>query len=350
MGGYGSGRWNWHNKKIQVEECYKWSIYALKPYLIPGFSGASRWLQGEREIASISFYVQGNDYPTAVRLKYTKYSGSKNEIEIDYRVNLTTTQLAWGGVRYWFICPLQGCQKRVGCLYLPSGGKYFGCRHCYDLTYKSRQDGNWERHFFGEMALGLQREYPGITWRDYRDLMDGRQTRRIRELLLIRALQQWQKYDPYEGYLTKEQLLQQSGLTIENLKELEDKLNSKTQTLEDFKTKIEKLEASMVDKEELCAAIFERLSSVIDPETGVDVVRMRLIEDLVADADGRVVYKFRPSSPLCPIAVPLSLMIQEAVASVSGVTGQDMQIVGYIQAEELTALLREMLEDMGYSS
>ena len=106
----------------------------------------------------------------------------------------------------------------------------------------------------------------------------------------------------------------------------------------------------MVDKEELCAAIFERLSSVIDPETGVDVVRMRLIEDLVADADGRVVYKFRPSSPLCPIAVPLSLMIQEAVASVSGVTGQDMQIVGYIQAEELTALLREMLEDMGYSS
>lgn len=105
----------------------------------------------------------------------------------------------------------------------------------------------------------------------------------------------------------------------------------------------------MNKNEELHTAIIERLSRVIDPETGVDVVRMRLIEDLVVDDNGRVSYKFRPSSPLCPLAVPLSLMIQEAVASVPGVTGQDMEIVGYIQSEELTKLLREMLEDMGYT-
>jgi len=44
-------------------------------------------------------------------------------------------------VRFWFICPLgtdQGyCGKRVGKLYLPGNGTYFGCRHCYNLTYKS---------------------------------------------------------------------------------------------------------------------------------------------------------------------------------------------------------------------
>ena len=102
----------------------------------------------------------------------------------------------------------------------------------------------------------------------------------------------------------------------------------------------------MVETEELHAAILERLSRVIDPGTGVDVVRMRLIEDLAVNENGRVQYKFRPSSPLCPIAVPLSLMIQNAVTSVPGVTGQDMEIVGYIQAEELTALLREMLDEM----
>jgi metal-sulfur cluster biosynthetic enzyme len=95
-------------------------------------------------------------------------------------------------------------------------------------------------------------------------------------------------------------------------------------------------------KLELREAILEKLATVIDPETGVDVVRMRLIEDLEVNGDGRVTYKFRPSSPLCPIAVPLSVMIQNAVASVSGVSGQEMQVVGYIQAEELTALLREM--------
>jgi metal-sulfur cluster biosynthetic enzyme len=74
----------------------------------------------------------------------------------------------------------------------------------------------------------------------------------------------------------------------------------------------------MVDQERLRAAILRKLSEVIDPETGVDVVRMRLIEDLAVDESGRVRNKFRPSSPLCPIAVPLSLMIQAAVAQCQG--------------------------------
>jgi metal-sulfur cluster biosynthetic enzyme len=105
----------------------------------------------------------------------------------------------------------------------------------------------------------------------------------------------------------------------------------------------------MMGSEKLYDAILEKLSTVIDPETGVDVVRMRLIEDLEVNPDGYVTYKFRPSSPLCPIAVPLSLMIQGTIAKVPGVIGQDMQVVGYIQAEELTAMLREMLEEMGYN-
>jgi metal-sulfur cluster biosynthetic enzyme len=105
----------------------------------------------------------------------------------------------------------------------------------------------------------------------------------------------------------------------------------------------------MVDPTQLKAAIIERLSEVIDPETGADVIRMRLIEEMKVDDKGQVKYKFRPSSPLCPIAVPLSLMIQEAVSSVPGVTGQNLEIVGYIQAEELNTMLREMLDEMGYN-
>jgi len=99
----------------------------------------------------------------------------------------------------------------------------------------------------------------------------------------------------------------------------------------------------MSDPEQLRTAILQRLSSVIDPETGVDVVRMRLIEDLTVDEHGRVSYKFRPSSPLCPIAVPLAWEIQQAVAQVEGVTAQDFEIVGYIQAEEFTALVKQAL-------
>jgi metal-sulfur cluster biosynthetic enzyme len=99
----------------------------------------------------------------------------------------------------------------------------------------------------------------------------------------------------------------------------------------------------MSDPQPLRESILQRLATVIDPETGVDVVRMRLIEDLEVDEYGRVSYKFRPSSPLCPIAVPLSLAIRRAVAEVDGVTEQDIQIVGYLQAEELTALIRKAM-------
>lgn len=85
-----------------------------------------------------------------------------------------------------------------------------------------------------------------------------------------------------------------------------------------------------------------RLAQVIDPETGADVVRVRLVEDLSADEETGVVrYRFRPSSPLCPLAVTLALSIKQAVAQVEGVTRQELEVVGYVGAEELNAILRE---------
>ncbi len=93
---------------------------------------------------------------------------------------------------------------------------------------------------------------------------------------------------------------------------------------------------------ELEEAIVDRLRQVIDPETGVDVVRMRLIEGLQVDGEtGRVSYRFRPSSPLCPLAVHLALGIREAVAAVPGVTEQHLEVVGYVGADELNSLLKE---------
>ena len=96
--------------------------------------------------------------------------------------------------------------------------------------------------------------------------------------------------------------------------------------------------------EELRTCVLERLRTVIDPETGADVVRMRLIEDLVVDERGVVRYKFRPSSPLCPLAVPLALSIRKAVGQVEGVTQQEIEVTGYIKAGELNAMLRELAE------
>jgi metal-sulfur cluster biosynthetic enzyme len=96
----------------------------------------------------------------------------------------------------------------------------------------------------------------------------------------------------------------------------------------------------MSDSEQLRAAILSRLSTVIDPETGVDVVRMRLIEDVEVDEVGHVSVKFHPSSFLCPLTIPLAQKIQQAVAEVEGVTDQHIKVVGYIQGYKLTELLR----------
>ncbi len=100
----------------------------------------------------------------------------------------------------------------------------------------------------------------------------------------------------------------------------------------------------MIDSDAVREAILTRLSTVIDPETGADVVRMRLIEDLTVDEEGVVRYRFRPSSPLCPIAIPLALAIRKAVAEVEGVTRQEIEVVGYLKAAELNQLLRELEE------
>ena len=98
----------------------------------------------------------------------------------------------------------------------------------------------------------------------------------------------------------------------------------------------------MCDSKDLRELVLDRLSEVIDPETGVDVVRMRLVENLEIDTEGCVSYTFRPSSPLCPIAVFLVMSIKAAVADVPGVGAQTIRVEGYVQAEELTELINQL--------
>ena len=94
----------------------------------------------------------------------------------------------------------------------------------------------------------------------------------------------------------------------------------------------------MTDRDMVREAVLARLSTIIDPGMGVDVVQMRLIEELTVDEKGVARYTFRPSSPLCPLAVSLALSIRQAVAEVEGVTGQEVEVVGYIKADELNAM------------
>jgi len=84
--------------------------------------------------------------------------------------------------------------------------------------------------------------------------------------------------------------------------------------------------------------------NVIDPETGVDVIRMQLVKEIQIDEEGKISYTFRPSSPLCPIAIPLALDIIKAIKEIPGISGQDVTVIDYVQSDLLNDILKIALE------
>jgi metal-sulfur cluster biosynthetic enzyme len=93
--------------------------------------------------------------------------------------------------------------------------------------------------------------------------------------------------------------------------------------------------------EELKDLIITRLKSVIDPETGADVIRMRLVEDLNVSTHGEVIYTFRPSSPLCPLASFIVQQIKETISDIPGVTSQQIRVTGFFDSDKLTKLINK---------
>lgn len=99
-----------------------------------------------------------------------------------------------------------------------------------------------------------------------------------------------------------------------------------------------------MQKSGLLQAAISQLQKVIDPETGLDVLRMELERGIAIDPAGKVSDIFRPSSVLCPIALPLALNIIKAFSGIPGVTGQAVMVKDHIQADELNHVLRMVLE------
>ena len=162
MGGYGSGRRIGADVKTTVEDSWAISTDRLtrdKVLQPSGYgSGTITWRNNftEEEVCSIGFEANTWDPQRPwLRLHYTK---TRTGEKIDYKVSLTSALTPWGATRWWFLCPLirgdSPCGRRVGKLYLPPGARYYGCRHCYDLTYTSCQ----ESHKFDSMFKLLAKD------------------------------------------------------------------------------------------------------------------------------------------------------------------------------------------------
>jgi hypothetical protein len=171
----------YYNRKATVEESCDLKISRLRELgMLTGCQSKTiTWtssMTGEQTTVLVTVDVTGKPY---ARLTYSLTDRNGNVTPCDSKFDLVTTPCNLGGVRYWFACPW--CGRRVGGLYLAPGGRNFGCRHCNNLTYRSRNREAVEA--WGHTSRQIEKLYGEIkrwTWR-------GRPTRKVRRL---RALEQ----------------------------------------------------------------------------------------------------------------------------------------------------------------
>ncbi len=140
MGGLGSGTWTrWPTRPV-VGNGLVLDLYKLirDGAFQPGqsTSGSLTWTRSHsgEEIGSIGYSSDLTETASgSVHLHY-RHDGSP----VDYRVSLTTTRPYYGGVRWWFVCPING--TRASKLHLPSGSDTFASRHAFRLAYRSQNE------------------------------------------------------------------------------------------------------------------------------------------------------------------------------------------------------------------
>ena len=132
--------------KMQREDCSTLSIYRLNSWgcLSDSYSsGTVRWTNSWTGSQSAIGYTIDltNEY---IHLDYVVTSFSGEKTEVSHKYPLVSLPCNYGGKRWFFECSayLNGiyCGNRVANLYKRSGCDIFACRHCCNLTYRSRID------------------------------------------------------------------------------------------------------------------------------------------------------------------------------------------------------------------
>jgi hypothetical protein len=138
-----------HTKKLTVEACrvldiYQWTRTRLVQADVRQ-TGAWAWVDAANgPIAAMAYVVDTRDM-AAPTLTLT-YTVLPTRAHVHYAIALATISVHRGGIRWAWRCPLirdgVACHRRCEKLYLPPGERYFGCRQCYNLAYRSSQEGH----------------------------------------------------------------------------------------------------------------------------------------------------------------------------------------------------------------
>ena len=122
------------NKKRLVEDCYQLDILTLsRIFDLEWFYTLELGFNKNR--ARIGVIIDRG----YVKLRYEIKRKDGTSTEYEYSIKIDKTRCYFGGVRYWFRCLY--CDRRCRILYMPYNREIFKCRLCYNLTYRTQQEG-----------------------------------------------------------------------------------------------------------------------------------------------------------------------------------------------------------------
>ena len=202
------GRYYW-DKKEEADSLKQINIVKLNKYGYfkrGGVYGTLIWSSHGEKIGAINIQSFIGDSEHYLKLIYSKTDNNTGKSrDFDYKISLTTTPCYFGGKRYWFVCPCSAnsryCCRRVGALYM--NGDYFACRHCYNLTYSSRNLSGISKVVgqvvgipeLDKIEAGIKRKlYAGKMTRRYKSYLK----KRNKNLFQIRTMTD--KFGPSYGY------------------------------------------------------------------------------------------------------------------------------------------------------
>ena len=123
MGGMGSGR-RYQGGRSTTEDYRPLDVRKLHKAGLLAAGHVALWSWYSRGELRASIQVQAED--GRVRLIYAATENGERR-NYSYLVRLDWTPCQYGGARPWFLCPADGCGRRVAILF---GGAVFACRHC----------------------------------------------------------------------------------------------------------------------------------------------------------------------------------------------------------------------------
>lgn len=134
MGGFGSGR---RFGKDCTDDMQALDVRRLKRLLTPGNVLSVSWPRGDG--ASNSIHLRVDVDRVTLEYQARKRGGEWRPVSTD--VWLDWTRCPSGGQRAWWLCPGEGCGRRVAVLY---GGEPYACRHCHNLSYRSQHETDFD--------------------------------------------------------------------------------------------------------------------------------------------------------------------------------------------------------------